>query len=91
MDRLEVLPVWFSDDDYPEVLSRIADPPPFLTKLGDLALAAAPVIAMVGAHNVSTAGQRIVERLRGWPTTKAARWGLCPARRWTHAMPAVTT
>ncbi len=61
--RLGATPVWFGDDDYPLSLSRIADPPPFLASLGDPALAAAPVVAMVGARNASAAGQRIAERL----------------------------
>ncbi len=61
--RLGATPVWFGDDDYPVALSRIADPPPFLAFLGDLALTAAPVVAMVGARNASAAGQRIAERL----------------------------
>ena len=61
--RLGARPVWFGDDDYPAALSRIADPPPFIAALGDLALAALPVVAMVGARNASAAGQRIAERL----------------------------
>ncbi len=61
--RLGATPVWFGDEAYPVALSRIADPPPFLAALGDLSLAAAPVVAMVGARNASAAGQRIAERL----------------------------
>ena len=61
--RLGATPVWFGDDVYPAPLSRIADPPPFLAALGDLSLAAAPVVAIVGARNASAAGQRIAERL----------------------------
>ena len=61
--RLGAAPVWFGDEGYPAALSRIADPPPFLAAIGDLALAAAPVVAMVGARNASAAGQRIAERL----------------------------
>ena len=63
LDRLGAMPVWFGDDDYPAALSRIADPPPVVAALGDLALAAAPVVAMVGARNASAAGQRMAERL----------------------------
>ncbi len=63
LDRLGATPVWFGDDNYPAALSRIADPPPFIAALGDLALAATPVVAMVGARNASAAGQRMAERL----------------------------
>ena len=63
LDRLGAAPVWFGDDDYPAALSRIADPPPVVAALGDLALAAAPVVAMVGARNASAAGQRMAEHL----------------------------
>ena len=63
LGRLGATPVWFGDDDYPAALSRIADPPPFLAALGDLALAATPIVAMVGARNASAAGQRMAERL----------------------------
>lgn len=63
LSRLGATPVWFGDDVYPAPLSRIADPPPFLAALGDLSLAAAPVVAIVGARNASAAGQRIAERL----------------------------
>ncbi len=63
LDRLGATPLWFGDDAYPAALARIADPPPFLAALGGLGLAAAPVVAMVGARNASAAGQRIAERL----------------------------
>ena len=66
LDRLAELgatPVRFGDDAYPDALARIADPPPFLAALGDPALAARPVIAMVGARNASAAGERLAERL----------------------------
>lgn len=49
--------------DYPPLLATIADPPPFLWALGDLALAARPVVALVGARNASALGCRMASRL----------------------------
>jgi DNA processing protein len=45
------------DADYPPLLAELADPPPVLLMLGDAALAARPVVAMVGARNASAAGR----------------------------------
>jgi DNA processing protein len=43
--------------DYPPLLAEMADPPPVLLVVGDSALAARPVVAMVGARNASAAGR----------------------------------
>lgn len=42
---------------YPPLLAQMADPPPVLVAMGDAALAARPVVAMVGARNASAAGR----------------------------------
>lgn len=45
------------EPDYPPLLAELADPPPVLVATGDAALAARPVVAMVGARNASAAGR----------------------------------
>lgn len=45
--------------DYPALLAEIAGAPPILTCRGDLALAARPCIAMVGARNCSAAAVKL--------------------------------
>ena len=53
------------DDAYPAPLSAIADPPPALSVLGDIALLFRPSIALVGARNASAAGRRFARTLAG--------------------------
>lgn len=54
----------FPDEpDYPPLLSALADPPPLLLACGDPALAARPVVAIVGARNASAAGRRLAHDL----------------------------
>ena len=45
--------------DYPALLARIDSPPPILTMRGDLALAARPCVALVGARNASAAAVKL--------------------------------
>jgi len=45
--------------DYPELLGRIEGAPPVLTVRGDLALAARPCVAVVGARNASAAAVKL--------------------------------
>lgn len=49
--------------DYPPALAELADAPPFLWLLGDPALLARPVIALVGARNASSLGTRMARTL----------------------------
>lgn len=49
--------------DYPEPLSEIADAPPLLWAIGDTALLARPMIALVGARNASSLGTRMARAL----------------------------
>jgi DNA processing protein len=51
------------DGDYPTALSEIADAPPVLWALGDVALLNRPMVAMVGARNSSSLGVRMARRL----------------------------
>lgn len=49
--------------DYPAKLAEIADPPPFLWALGDVALAARPTVGIIGARNASSVGLRMARTL----------------------------
>jgi DNA processing protein len=57
--------VLITDDDarYPANLRDIADAPPLLWVLGDFALLARPMIALVGARNASSLGTRMAKKL----------------------------
>ena len=48
---------------YPPLLATISDPPPFLWSLGDPAIAARPVVGLVGARNASALGVRMASQL----------------------------
>jgi DNA processing protein len=49
--------------DYPASLAELEDAPPFLWLLGDPALLARPMIALVGARNASSLGTRMARTL----------------------------
>lgn len=49
--------------DYPVSLMDLPDAPPVLWALGDVALLARPMVAMVGARNASSLGLRMARRL----------------------------
>lgn len=49
--------------DYPASLAELDDAPPFLWLLGDPALLAKPMIALVGARNASSLGTRMARSL----------------------------
>ncbi len=57
--RLMVL----GEDDYPEALSAIADPPPALAVMGDAGMLGRTVVAVVGARNASAAGRKLARGL----------------------------
>ena len=48
---------------YPARLAELADAPPVLWALGNLSLAARPMVALVGARNASSLGLRMARRL----------------------------
>ncbi len=50
---------------YPPRLPEIADPPPFLWAIGQIALAARASVAIVGARNASSLGLRMARHLAG--------------------------
>jgi DNA processing protein len=51
------------DDEYPAPLAAIADPPPAISVLGEVALLSRPSVAVVGARNASAAGRRFARTL----------------------------
>ncbi len=51
------------DPAYPRALADLADAPPVLWALGDPAVAARPMVALVGARNASSLGTRMARRL----------------------------
>jgi len=51
------------DEEYPELLRNIADPPVFLFGKGDLSLLTQPSIALVGTRDMSPYGKRVVEAI----------------------------
>ncbi len=53
----------YGSDDYPDQLTDLADPPPFLWAIGDLSLMQRPVVALVGARNASSLGTRMARKL----------------------------
>ncbi|WP_235976948.1 DNA-processing protein DprA [Sandaracinobacteroides hominis] len=55
--------VLLGDADYPALLAAMGDAPPVLIARGDLALAARPVVAMVGARNASAAGRGLAREM----------------------------
>lgn len=63
LDRLGARLLTILDPDYPLLLARIYDPPPFLYCLGSGSFQDRPVIAMVGSRNASEYGRKITERL----------------------------
>jgi len=50
------------DDDYPASLAAIADAPPALSVIGDVALLSRPMVAVVGARNASVNGRRMAAK-----------------------------
>jgi DNA processing protein len=50
--------VTLGDDHYPQLLTRIPDPPPLLFVQGDPALLGSPQIAMVGSRNPTASGRQ---------------------------------
>lgn len=48
---------------YPELLSEIPDPPPFIWAMGDTSLLHRPMVALIGARNASSIGLRMARKL----------------------------
>ncbi|OSP56522.1 DNA-processing protein DprA [Pseudoruegeria sp. SK021] len=55
--------VCFGDANYPNSLAEIPDPPPVFWAIGRIELLHRPMIALVGARNASSLGERMARRL----------------------------
>ena len=55
--------ICLGDPDYPATLAQIADAPPLFWAVGDPALLARPMLALVGARNASSLGTRMARWL----------------------------
>ncbi len=55
--------VFLGEPKYPPYLAQLADAPPVLSVLGDVALLSAPGVGVVGARNASANGMRLAEAL----------------------------
>jgi len=55
--------IFLDQPGYPEFLAQLADAPPALAVLGDVALLSAPAVGIVGARNASANGMRLAEDL----------------------------
>ena len=55
--------IFFGQDSYPQRLTDLPDPPPFLWVRGSVASLAQDSIALVGARNASSLGTRMARRL----------------------------
>ncbi len=55
--------ICYGEATYPTALTDIPDPPPLLWTIGDTALLARPMVAMVGARNASSLGTRMARKL----------------------------
>ncbi len=56
-------PVAYGAAEYPQALCDLPDAPPLLWTLGDPALMARPMVALVGARNASSLGNRMARKL----------------------------
>lgn len=55
--------ICFGDRDYPPSLAEIPDPPPMFWAYGQIELLSRPMVALVGARNASSLGERTARRL----------------------------
>ncbi|MHC9417076.1 DNA-processing protein DprA [Sphingomonas citri] len=63
LERLGARHLLLGDADYPPLLAELDDSPAVLTLRGDLALAARPTVAIVGARDASAAACRLAREL----------------------------
>ncbi len=63
--RLGGLHLFLGEASYPPLLAECPDAPPVLVVRGEVALGAAPSVAIVGARNASALGQRMARELAG--------------------------
>jgi DNA processing protein len=63
--RMGARPVFLDSPDYPALLMEMADAPPMLAVLGDVAALSARCVGVVGARNASANGMRLAQDLAG--------------------------
>lgn len=63
MEKHQVQVVTFKDEEYPENLKSIYDPPPFLFVKGEIRKEDLNAVAIVGCRSASVYGKRITERI----------------------------
>ena len=63
LHRMGARLLFAGDPDYPPLVALLDDAPAALSVLGDVALLAAPSVAVVGGRNASANGQRMAESL----------------------------
>ena len=63
MEKHQVQIVTFKDEEYPENLKSIYDPPPFLFLKGEIRKEDQNAVAIVGCRSASVYGKRITERI----------------------------
>ncbi|MEM8556090.1 MAG: DNA-processing protein DprA [Pseudomonadota bacterium] len=57
--------VFYGERDYPIALAQLEDAPPMFWAIGDLSLLNTPMVAVVGARNASSLGERMAKLLGG--------------------------
>jgi len=62
-DRIGAHLVALGEDGYPAALAQVDAPPPLIFVKGRLALAAIPIVAIVGARNGSAVGQKFTRQI----------------------------
>lgn len=55
--------IFFCDEDYPELLRHIPDPPPVLSAIGRTELLQRPMISIIGARNASIYGKQFARSI----------------------------
>jgi DNA processing protein len=63
LERLGARLMFLDEPGYPEALAQMADAPPALAVLGDVALLSARAVGIVGARNASANGMRLADDL----------------------------
>lgn len=57
--------ICMGDPDYPEILAQIDDAPPLFWAVGNMDVLHRPTVALVGARNASSLGERMTKSLAG--------------------------
>lgn len=63
MEKNGITLISIEDEEYPDTLKNIPDPPVFLFAKGNLDILSEPAIAVVGTRNMSAYGKRVISNL----------------------------